>query len=167
MKIKVIFLAVALLFIFPTVFAQNEKTVAEIRREVTAINKSLKTYKQKKKDVEANSTEGAESTYYSSREDLKKITAKIYGETYNATADFYYRDRKLIFVYFKLNRYDTQIGLSKPVKVIKIEEERLYFADGKMFKLLVGKLDEKSGSEKWQNSEREMLELSEQLKKQF
>ena len=152
---------------FQISFAQTEKAITEIRRQVATINKGLKTYKKKTKMVEAISTEGTEAIFYASGRDLKKIAAKIYGETFNATADCYYRDEKLIFAYFKLNRYDTQIGLEKPVKVVRTEEKRLYFAGGRMLRLLIGKYNVKPGSKQWEESENDTRPLCEQLKKGF
>lgn len=167
MKIKIIFLTITLLFGFKTCFAQVEKSVTEIRKRVATINKSLPAYARGTKNIEGISTEGAEATLYNSGKGLKKIVAEIYGETFKAAGDFYYQDEKLIFAYFRLNRYDTQIGLSKPVKVVKVEEKRLYFADGEMIKLLVGKYLVKPGSKQWEESKDDILRLSEQLKKGF
>ena len=91
----------------------------KIRAEVAAINKGAAKYTKTTKDVEDISLEGTEATYFSSAGNLRKITAKMYGETYNATGEFYYRDGELIFAFLKHNQYDTQIGLDKPPKVVR------------------------------------------------
>ncbi len=166
---KSLFLSLVLCgFLFVTmsevVSAQVDKITLPIVKEVSKINKNLLTYKKITKDVEGISLEGAEAVYYSSGKNLKKITAKIYGETYNASGEFYYKNEELIFAFYKFNRYDTQIGLKKPPKVVKREEKRLYFNDGKPVKLLVGKSSVKQGSKQWENSTTDILDLEKKLR---
>ena len=66
-----------------------------------------------------------------------------------------------------MNRYDTQIFLKKPPKVVRIEEKRLYFADGKLVQLLVGKNNVKKGSKQWENSESDIADLAKKLHEAF
>ena len=108
-------------------FAQSAEQIAQIRAEVNSINKNAKKYTKKTKDVDDVSLEGTKATYFSSGKGLMKISAKMYGETYNASGEFYYQGEELIFAYLKFNRYDTQIGLDKPVKIVKVEEKRFVF----------------------------------------
>ena len=144
--------------------AQTEKEIVKIRVEVTAINKGAAKYAKTTKDVEDISLEGTKATYYSSAGNLKKITAKMYGETYNATAEFYYTDGTLIFAYLKHNQYDTQIGTGKTPKVASTEEQRFYFAKGELIRLLIGKKELKSGDEKYLRLKDEIIGLSGKLK---
>lgn len=168
MKTKLLILAVTIFIGIQTVFAQNvEKQVAQIRAEVTAITKNAKNYQKTTKDVEGISLEGTEATYFVSGKGLKKITAKSYGETYNATTELYYQGEELIFVYRKFNRYDTQIGLEKPVKVVSVKESRFYFANGKMIKFLNGKISVKKTAKSWSDSESEINSLANTLKEAF
>ncbi len=64
-------------------FAQTQKEVIKIRAQVAAINKGASKYTKTIKDVEDISLEGTEATYYHSAGNLKKITTKMFGETYN------------------------------------------------------------------------------------
>ncbi|MBK7393920.1 MAG: hypothetical protein IPI64_11580 [Chloracidobacterium sp.] len=146
-----------------SVQAQTDKDITEIRSQVAAINKGAAKYKKVTKDVDDISLEGAEATYYRSGEDLKKITTKMYGETYKATGEFYYRDGELIFGYIRHSQYDTQIGLSNPVKVIRVEERRYYFAGGVLIRLMVGKKTLKSDSEKYSQLKDEIIDISGKL----
>jgi hypothetical protein len=117
-------------------YAQTEKEIVKIRTEVAAINKGASKYKKATKDVEGISLEGTEATYFYSGKTLKKTTAKMYGETYNSTGEFYYQNGELIFAFVKRNQYDTQIGLEKPPKVVRTEEQRFYFrSDGELIRL--------------------------------
>ncbi|HRH44417.1 MAG TPA: hypothetical protein PKY82_22470 [Pyrinomonadaceae bacterium] len=160
MKTKLLILIIATFIAAQTIFAQSvEKQVSAIRAEVAAINKNAKSYTKKTKDVEGVSLEGTEATYFTSGRGLHKITAKMYGETFQATGEYYFQGEELIFAYEKMSRYNGQIGMSKPVKVVKIEEKRLYFSNGKLIKLLVGKISVKSGSQQWEESEKDSLDL--------
>lgn len=145
-------------------YAQTENNIAKIRAEVAAINKGAAKYRKTTKNVEGISLEGTEATYYRSAGNLKKITAKMYGETYNATGEFYYQDGRLIFAFLKHNQYDTQIGLDKPPKVVRVEEQRFYFADGGLIRLLVGKKEIESGDERYAQLIDEIIGISDKLK---
>lgn len=163
--------AVLLMFAFvystqaQTYGAFVEKRVGEIRVEVAAIEKGASKYKKTTKDVEGISLEGAKATYFHSGNDLKKITAKMYGETYNSTSEFYYQNGKLIFAFVKRNQYDTQIGLDIPPKFVRSEEQRFYFrSDGELIRLLVGKKELKFGDERYAELMDEIISVSNKLK---
>lgn len=164
-KIYFLLLCIVLTFILAdSASAQAENDVVKIRAEVAAINKGAAKYKKTTKSVEGISLEGTEATYHRSAGNLRKITAKMYGETYNATGEFYYRDGRLIFAFLKHNQYDTQIGLDKPPKVVRVEEQRFYFADGDLIRLLVGKKEIKSGDERYTELKDEIIGISDKLK---
>lgn len=164
MKKILLILAIATFIGVSTGSAQSvESQVSSIRSEVTAINNSAKNYKKTTKSVEGISLEGTEASYFTSGKELKKITAKSYGETFNAVTEIYYQDNELIFVYQQINKYNGSFA-SKNVKVTKVEEKRFYFSDGKMIKLLLGKVNVKSGSRQWTESEEEIVDLVKTLK---
>lgn len=143
------------------------KRVSEIRVEVNAINKDAAKYAKKTKDVEDISLEGAEATYYFSGKDLKKITLQMYGETYNAMGEFYFKNGELLFAFVKRNEYDTQIGMDPPPKVVRVEEQRFYFrGDGELIRLLVGQKELKRGDENYSELEKEIKNISNKLKNQ-
>ena len=148
-------------------FAQVGNLMTSIRADVAQINASLSTYTRKTKTVDGLSLEGTEANYYSRDKELKKIAARMYGETYNAAVELYYKGDALIFAYYRFNRYDTQIGLPKPPKVVSSQENRLYFADGKLAKLLIGKMEIRAGSEQWKESETEIADLARKLRSEF
>ena len=101
-KLK-IFFPLILVFIFGvSAFAQTEAQVTKIRAAVTAINKNAAKYKKTTKSVEGISLEGTEATFFSSGAALKKTTAKVYGEMFNATVEIYYDGNMPIFIYQKL-----------------------------------------------------------------
>jgi hypothetical protein len=168
MKNKILVMAVAIFFLLPNIFAQNiEKQIVTIRTKVAAINKAAKSYRKKTKDVENISLEGAEAVYYISGKSLKKVVAKMYGETYNATGEFYYSGEELIFAFVKFNKYDTQIGVKPPPKVVTVEEQRLYFAGGELIRMLVGKSELKVDSERYAELKDEIIGISKKLQEAY
>ena len=144
--------------------AQTEKEIAKIRAEVTAINKGAAKYMKTTKSVEDISLEGTEATFYRSGKNLKKITAQMFGETYNATGEFYYRNGEMIFAFLKYNQYDTQIGLDKPAKVVRVEEQRFYFTGGNLIRLLIGKKELKFGDERYDELKDSIADIESKLK---
>ena len=135
--------------------AQTDARVTDIRARVATINKDSVKYKKTKKDVVDISTEGTEATLYNEGKELKKIVAKLYGETFNGTVEFYFAGGQLIFEYDRINHYDTQIGLKKPVKVVRVEEIRSYFDNGKLFKLLNGTKEIAAGADEFVDAQKQ------------
>ena len=154
-----------LIFGLQNVSAQTEIQITKIRVSVATINKSAAKYKKSVKNVEGISLEGTEATFYSLGADLKKTTAKIYGEMYNATAEIYYRSNVPIFIYQKLNKYNKPFNLSP--KVASVEETRVYYVDGQIIRILVGKKEVKSTNEKFEELKKEFSAFSDDLFKAF
>jgi hypothetical protein len=167
MKTKFLILIVAVIFTINNATAQSAAQIASIRNEVNAINNNAKKYAKNTKSVEGISIEGTEATYFGSGKGLKKINAKSYGETYNMTTELYYSGEELIFVYRKINSYDTQIGMNPSPKVVSVKESRFYFSNGKLIKFLNGKKDVKNTTKLWIDSEAEIIELEQKLKAEY
>lgn len=150
------------------VFAQKtdtEKEVSKIRSGVLRTSKLLTTFKKSTQFVDGVSLEGTEATFYKSPVGLKKIQAEIGGETYYANVDYYYSDSgKLIFVYHQFNRYDTQIGMDPPPRVVRKEERRLYLKDGKIIKKITT-ITETAESYPSEVTEKTILELEQTFRK--
>lgn len=167
MKLKILILTVILLLSSQVLFAQTEKQIAAIRTKVSAINKSAPRYTKKTKDVEDISLEGTEATFFSSKNTLKKVTAKMYGESYRATGEFYFEFGKLIFAFIKHNQYDTQIGLEKAPKIVKTEERRFYFNDDGLVRLLIGKKELKAGDENFDELKDSAISIGDKLQEAY
>lgn len=159
--------AVLVFLVNSNVFAQTEKEIAQIRAEVSKINKSPRAYKKETRDVEGISLEGTEATYFVSGKGLKKIAAKMYGETYNASVEIYYSGEEMIFAFMKENRYDTQIGMTPPPKVVRSEERRFYFSGGNLIQMLNGKKEMKTADEKYDEYKQQIEEIAEKLKADY
>lgn len=116
--------------------AQSLREITAIRLEVNLINKNARKYQKKTRNVDDVSLEGAEATYFLSGRGLKKITAKMYGETYRATAELYYSGEEMIFAYQRLEQYNTHIAMKPPPKVVKVIETRVYYSGGKAIRVI-------------------------------
>ncbi|NNE99948.1 MAG: hypothetical protein HKN25_13085 [Pyrinomonadaceae bacterium] len=165
MKTKSILLLALISLGSLTLLAQNDPDVSSIRSGVLRTNKLLKTFKKTTKMVEGVSLEGTEATFYTSTAGLKKIHAEMAGETYYAKADYYYSDRgELTFIYYQFNRYDTQIGMTPPPKVVKVEEKRLYFKNNKLIKR-INTITETGENIGGGENEKEILDLEKTFRK--
>jgi hypothetical protein len=107
--------------------AATDKQVAAVRAEVARINKGLAKLKKTTMMVENVSAEGTEATYYRSGKSIRKISAVLLGETYQAHIDLYYASDKLIFAFDRHSRY--QEGLGSPIA--STIDYRVYYAEGK------------------------------------
>ena len=145
-------------------FAQTGRQITAIRAEVAAINKSVKSYKKKVKDVDGVSLEGTQATYYTSNKGLKKITARMYGETFRATGELYYRGGELIFMYVRTNRYNGNIAMKPFPKIARVEEERYYFAGGELVRIVSGKRELKTSDERYAELKDSAMDISKSLR---
>jgi hypothetical protein len=155
--LRAVVAASAIMLVGAGAAAQSDKRLTTIRADVAAIDKSLAKYKKETRDIPDISTEGAEATYYRSGTEIKKISVKIYGETFKGTSVFYFRGADMIFQYDRVQRYDTQIGLRKPVRVVRIEQYRSYFDEVKLFRLQIGTKLVKPAAEEFVEQEKSSL----------
>ena len=147
-------------------FAQDdvEKDVKLIRSSTLRTSKMLSTYKKTTKFIDDVSLEGTEATFYKSAKNLQKIEAEIAGETYYAKVDYYYAlNGKLMFIYHQFNRYDTQIGMDPPPKVVRKEERRIYIKDGKTIKRITT-VTETGNSYASEITEKDILDLEKKFR---
>ena len=144
--------------------AQTVSLISEIRAEVGKIDADLPRYAKRVKTALGVSLEGAEATYYHDGKNLKRVSAKLHGETYNAVLALYYRGDVFFFAYQKLHRYDTQIGMQPPPKVVNSEEKRLYFSADGLAALKIGQTDVKQHDVRWREAEEEIVEVADRLK---
>jgi len=153
-------LGIVLIFVVGSVNAQVENEIAAIRADVNLINKNAPKYDKKTKTFDDLSLEGSEVTYFISGRGLKKIVAKIYGESYRSTVELFYSGEELIFAFQRIERYSMGIG----TEVGRVEETRLYRSGGKTIRILSGKGRLKPGDIKFTEAEYQLYELSDDLK---
>lgn len=111
---------------------QEKESISSIRERYAAVNKNLSKYRVVKKELSGFSTEGGELVAYFDGASVAKIAATHLGETGRSLEEFYYRDGELVFVFYRRETYDRPMS----GKVSRTEEERFYFADGRLIKWL-------------------------------
>lgn len=111
---------------------QEKESITSIRERYAAVNKNLAKYRVVKKELSGFSTEGGELVAYFDGATVVKAVANHLGETGRSLEEFYYRGGKLIFVFSRRETYDAPMS----GKVSKTEEERFYFADGRLIRWL-------------------------------
>lgn len=163
----IVLVVTAIVVLTSAAFTQTEKQIAAIRTEVQAINKGAAKYTKKTKNLYDLSTEGAEVTYYTSGKGLKKVIAKIYGESGNKTNEYFYQGEDLIFVFEKLNHYDKPIGVTNSPKVVRVEETRAYFEGGKCIRLLNGKKTIRADTIEFDEQIYQIVEVADLIKAAF
>ena len=111
--------------------------VSLIRQRYTNINRKLATYRIVKKDgIEIDSESGGRLQAYLAGKEIKKIVFRLDSESSRWRMEYYYWTGNLIFVYHK--KIQMNMETMRPEYA---EEHRLYFDDGKLIKMFVGKAD--------------------------
>lgn len=109
-----------------------DERIRSIRAKYAEIEKELKDCRQVKRDLPDESAEGGELTAYFKDSSLRKLSARLFGETGKLLEEHYFAEGQLIFVLRLETRY------TKPNSgVVKSKtEQRFYFADGKLIRWL-------------------------------
>jgi hypothetical protein len=110
----------------------TEEKIKTIRERYAEVEREIKQYRQVKRDLPGESTEGGELTGYFKGASLRKLAAQFYGESGKALEEYYFWDGQLFFVLRTDSVYTKH--LSGVVK--STSEERFYFADGKLIQWL-------------------------------
>lgn len=112
-----------------------EEKIKAIRQRYSEVEGELKSCRQVKRDLPDESAEGGELTGYFKHSSLRKLAAKLYGETGNVLEEYYFWDDQLFFVL----RMETRYTAPNSGKVKNKTEERFYFADNKLIRWLDAK----------------------------
>lgn len=109
--------------------------ISIIREKYGAIEYNLKYYKEVKKDLMGESTEGGELKGFTKDGELKKIIASYYGEMGKLTEEYYFSDKKLFFGFTTAYEYNKPINFEDS-KVERKIENRYYFNNDLLIKWL-------------------------------
>ncbi len=107
----------------------DEKKIELIRKEYNNINNNINNFSKKTKELSGFSTEGGELDIFTSKSDVRKITANHYGEMGKRVEEYYYKDGKPFFIYSKTYHYEKPYG-----DIIETEENKFYLSDNKLIK---------------------------------
>jgi hypothetical protein len=116
---------------------QPDERVSLIRQRYNNLNRKLATYRKVKKNgLEIDSETGGNMDAYLAGKEIRKIVFLLNSESSRWRIEYYYWTGNLIFAYTK----KVQMNM-ETMRPDYTEERRLYFADGKLIKLLVDKAD--------------------------
>ncbi|MFS4468955.1 hypothetical protein [Maribacter sp. 2210JD10-5] len=166
------------LSVFMAKAQEIEKALQEIRQEYHNIESNLSDYTTKTISVDHQSTEGGYATAYLQDNQIKAIKAGFAGETGKNFYDFYYNQEGLLFVLATRHQYnrpfywDAEAAKESGDNEVfdeaktKIVEQCYYFKND----VLIHGLDNDKKKvnleeEKMLSGQKELLELSETLKK--
>jgi hypothetical protein len=136
-----------------------EPTIEAIRAQYARVTRELKRCTQVKRNLEGYSTEGGTLTAYFRNLSPRKLVAQFYGETGQATEEYYFWNNRLFFVIRRESRYDKPFGI-----VQSTTENRYYFTGGKLIRWVDERKNSIStASPKAQQREREMLRSTREL----
>ncbi|MGB7070881.1 MAG: hypothetical protein WBD22_15420 [Pyrinomonadaceae bacterium] len=148
--------------------AQVDRQFAAIRAQVDAINGQIATYNKTTKKVDGISLEGTEADYFVSDDRrLRKINARISGETYRAVTELYYSGDHLIFAFQRLDRLDGRMTSKIKPKVAGTEESRTYFSNGSLIRYQTSRTSVRSLGMRFDEKVNEIADLSGRLRAAF
>lgn len=128
-------------------FTQNtENQIKEIRKHYKEIHENHQSYDSTSIDLEGESTEGGEITYYTKENNLKLMSVWLYFETGKNKIEFYYHNDELFFIFNARYNYNRPMYWDKstaeengddesfePSKST-IAENRYYFNQNKLIR---------------------------------
>src|SRR5687767_14123234 len=99
-------------------FAQGDVTatsgspaaIARIRAEYAAIQREAPGYRQTAHDVWNFSLEGGELRGFYRGRELRKLSARLFGETWRGSEAYYFAGGRLIFIHVVHERYNGMFG---------------------------------------------------------
>lgn len=93
-----------------TATSGSPATIARIRAEFAAIEREAPAYRQTKHDVHGFSLEGGELTGFYRGRELRKLHARLFGEMWRGTEEYYFAGGRLIFIHVVHERYDEPMS---------------------------------------------------------
>jgi hypothetical protein len=104
--------------------------IARIRAAFAEIEREAPGYRRTKHDVQGFSLEGGELTGFYDGTELRKLHARLYGETWQGTQEFYFSDGRLVFIHTVQDRYDEPYSGRVQWRI----EHRFYFDRGQLIR---------------------------------
>lgn len=104
--------------------------IAHIRAEFAEIERALPGYRRTTRDLWNFSLEGGELEAFQDGSELRKLRARLFGETGRVTEEFYFSDGRPIFIYAVHERYDQPLSGRVQARI----EHRFYLDDGRVIR---------------------------------
>lgn len=108
----------------------NPEAIARIRAEFAQIQREAPGYRQTTHDVHEFSLEGGVLTGFYRGGELRKLHARLFGETWQGTQEYYFAGGRLIFIHVVHGLYDEPMS----GRVQRTIEHRFYFDRGRLIR---------------------------------
>ena len=155
-------LIVLLLLCAVPIAAQNKTQIPFVDQEVVKIQKSIRRLQVRERDLSDVSSEGARTKAFYDKNEIRKISGEIFGETGKANVELFYQNGKLIFVNRRQSDYDKIFG-----KIIKTTIQKFYFANDKLIRLIAGGKSVSQTTPEFSESKQQVLDLSNKILDNF
>jgi hypothetical protein len=113
-----------------TATSGSPAAIARIRAAVAEVEREAPRYRRTKHDVFNFSLEGGELTGLYRGRELRKLAARLYGETWRGTEEYYFSGGRLVFIHGVTERYDEPMT----GRVVFTIEHRLYLDGGRLIR---------------------------------
>lgn len=113
-----------------TATSGSPAAIARIRALYAQIEREAPTYRRTTHDVWDFSLEGGELKGFYRGGELRKLSARLYGETWQGTEDYYFSGGRLVFIHVVHGRYDEPMSGRVRVRI----EHRYYFDGGRLIR---------------------------------
>jgi hypothetical protein len=114
-----------------TATSGNPAVIANIRAEYAATEREAPGYRRTQHELFEFSLEGGELQGFYRGNELRKLSARHYGETGQASQEYYFANGRLIFIHVVVHRYERPFGEGG---VQWKSEHRLYFDRGRLIR---------------------------------
>jgi hypothetical protein len=115
-----------------TAISGSPAAIARIRQEFAAIQREVPKYRRTTHEVVNFSLEGGELTGFFRGGELRKLHARLYGETWSGTEDYYFAGGQPVFVHVVSEIYREPFGEGGGVR--GAVEHRYYFDGGRLIR---------------------------------
>ncbi|HVG45672.1 MAG TPA: hypothetical protein VM890_13115, partial [Longimicrobium sp.] len=105
--------------------------IARVRAGVAAIARETPGYRRTTHDLQGFSLEGGELRGLYRGRELRKLEARLFGETWRGSEEYYFAGGRLVFIHVVHERYAEPMGVGGVVATI---EHRFYFDGGRLIR---------------------------------
>ena len=113
-----------------TATSGDPATIARIRALFAEIERETPAYRRTTHELRGFSLEGGELVGFYRGSELRKLAARHFGETGQATQEYYFSDGRPVFVHVVDSRYDEPLS----GRVVFRTEDRYYFDGGRLIR---------------------------------
>src|SRR5258708_8663995 len=113
----------------------TDPAIREIQKQVQQIRTDTVKYRVVDNDIDGESTEGGDDTFYYAGNQLRKATVEFFGETGKWGMVYYFAQGKMIFAIGRNTRYTKPFYIDN-YDIGMIKTDRYYFQNGRLFRCI-------------------------------